>query len=270
MKILTLVVCLGTFLTGCGSGGTNSANNIMMQAGQWEYVVVPTDGSIPMYIDMNLPGSNGPLAASNAVIFLPSEDGIPNQTGPIYCGDFNLNATISDSTLSGKFSWGQPASHFANFSGNLAVNGESISKGQYSGQTCLLAAGPEKSGPHVQGPLEGYMIAPVNGTYTGTLDSSLHGADVVTLTITQNPDFSLNVSGTSVENGVTTALMASTQPQSNSVTGATVYLGGSANNVNGSQPFTFNGHLNPNSTQLTVVIMTLGPNENVTGALTKQ
>jgi hypothetical protein len=270
MKSLTLVVCLGIFLSGCGSGGSGSANNVMMQGGQWEYVVVPSSGSIPMLIDMNLPGSNGPLAASNAVIFQPSEVGIPIQSGPVYCAGFNLNATISDSSLSGKFSWGQPVSHFANFSGNLAANGESISKGQYSGDTCVNDVGSGTTWPHVQGTLEGYMIAPMNGTYTGTLNSNLYGADVVTLSINQNPDFSLNVAGTSTENGVTSSFVPSTVPGDNSVNGATVYINGSSKNINASGPLSLTGHLNPNATQITISFMTVGNNENITGALTKQ
>jgi hypothetical protein len=271
MKKQTLVVCLAVLAAGCGSAGSGStANNVMMQGGQWEYVVVPENGTIPMYIEMNLPGTNGTLAATNAQIFQPSEDGIPNQSGPIYCGDFAVNGTVSGSTLSGKLSWGQPASHFANFSGALDSNGQSVSKGTYQGEVCLLDTGPGVGGTQVKGTLVGYTIAAVNGTFTGTLNSNLYGADVVTISIKQNPDFSLNVAGTSVENGVTTALVPSSGTQNNIVLGATVYLSGSAQNANGSEPFTIAGHLNPAATQLTITYMNFGANENVTGALTKQ
>jgi len=114
----------------------------------------------------------------------------------------------------------------------------------------------------------------VNGTYSGTLKSSVFGADVVTLTITQNADFSLNIAGTSVEDGVTTVfgpvanLPASTPAAV--VTGATVSWGGAATNINGSQTFRFNGHLNPAATQLTVTIFEVGPGETVSGTLMKQ
>jgi hypothetical protein len=116
----------------------------------------------------------------------------------------------------------------------------------------------------------GYTIPPVNGTFTGTLDSNLYGADVVTLTVTQNSDFSLNIAGTSVENGVTTALIASSNPRNSVVIGATVYFIVSANNVNGSEAFAISGHLNPTATQLSITNMSVGVYENVTGALTKQ
>ena len=42
MKVLSLVVCLAIFIAGCGSGST--ANNVVMQGGQWEYVVTPENG----------------------------------------------------------------------------------------------------------------------------------------------------------------------------------------------------------------------------------
>ena len=271
MKIQTLVVCLAIFLVGCGSGSSgSSANNVMMQAGQWEYVVVPENGTIPMFIDVNLPATNGELAGTNAQIYQPSENGIPTQSGPIYCGDFNLNGNISGSNLSVKMNWGSPASQFANFSGELAADGKSISTGKYSGEVCLLATGPGVGGHQIRGTVTGYTIAPANGTFTGTLDSSLYGADVVTISIKQNSDFSLNVTGTSVANGVTTALVPSGSAQSNVVFGATVYLTGSAQNGNGSEPFTIAAHLNPEATQLTITTMSFGASENVTGALTKQ
>jgi hypothetical protein len=96
----------------------------------------------------------------------------------------------------------------------------------------------------------------------------------VTFVITQNPDFSLNVSGTSVENGVTTIFALLPQSQSptslGAVTGASVFWGGTAENVNGSQSFSFSGHLNPTATQLTATIFQVGPNETVTGTLTRQ
>jgi hypothetical protein len=272
MKIQTLVVCLVPFLAGCGSGGSGSnLNSVTMQGGQWEYVVVPNNDTVPLYIDTNLPSTNGTLTDTNVIIFHPAEVGLPqigrvNSAGPIYCSGVKLNATISNSTLSGKFTWGQSAPRYANFSGELASNGQSIPKGTFSGGACLGGSG----GPEVQGGFTGYTVAPVNGTFTGTLNSNLYGADVVTVTITQNADFTLKVSGTSVENGVTTVLVPSSAPGNNVVAGATIFLDGSAQNVNGSEPFTIAGHLNPASTQFTVTYMNFGANENVTGALTKQ
>jgi hypothetical protein len=271
MKSVTLVVCSVMFLVGCGSAGSGSTgNNVTMQAGQWEYVVVPDNSAIPMYIDVNQPGTKSALSASQAVIFNSSQVNLPGATAPLYCGGFNLDGTITDSTLKGSLSWGQPSAHFANFSGELAANGQSMSKGKYSGQLCSnTRVGPTVNGPEVDGTFSGYTVSAVNGTFTGTLNGNLYGANVVTLSITQNPDFSLNVAGTSTENGVTSAFTPSATPGPNSVNGGTVYINGSSKNINGSQPFSLTGHLNPNATQMTISYMTLG-DENMTGALTKQ
>ena len=275
MKVLTLVVCLAIFIAGCGSssaanGSSSTANNVMMQGGQWELVITPDNGSITMLLDANLPGTNAQLSATNAQIFQPSQVNLVASTSPIYCSSFNIDASIRNSNLNGKLSWGYPAVHFADFSGDLAANGQSISSGTYSGGVCSVASGPGFGGPQIKGTVTGYTIAPVNGTYSGTLTNSLYGPDVVTFTIAQNPDFSLNVSGTSVVNGVSTVLVGSTQLLSNFVTGATVNLSGSAQNVNGSNSFDFSGHVNPTATQLTVAFMNLGPTETLIGALTKQ
>jgi len=274
MKVLTLVVCLAIFIAGCGSAGARStANNVTMEGGQWEYVITPDNGStypFTMLLNANVPGTKVQFTATNALIFQPSQIGLNPAPAPISCSAYNIDASIVGSTLNGKLSWGYPAAHFADFSGDLAANGQSISSGTYSGGVCSAASGPGFSGPQIKGTVTGYTIAPVNGTYSGTLTNSLYGPDVVTFTIVQNPDFSLNVSGRSVVNGVSTVLVGSTQLLSNFVTGATVNLSGSAQNVNGSNSFDFSGHVNPTATQLTVAFMNLGPTETLIGALTKQ
>jgi len=269
MKILTFVVCLAIFLAGCGSGMGSTANNVLMQAGQWEYVVVPANDTIPFVIDANLPATNSSFTVSSSIVFWNlSEMGLANPA-PGDCFNLNLqfHASISDTTLKGEF--GQPT--FANFSGELAANGQSIAKGTYSGGFC---SDPGFYGPKIKGTLTGSTIAPVNGIFTGTLNSSLYGPDVVTLTITQNPDFTLNFAGTSVENGVTSNLISGTTTRANYVIGAFVSLSGSAININGSETLTFNAHLNTNATQMTFAGMDLGMGtaayETVTGSLTKQ
>jgi hypothetical protein len=271
MKNLCVVVCSVMLFGGCGSSGNvSTANNLTMQSGQWEYAVVPDGSSTPMYVDFNIPVTSSIVSASNAVIFNPSVVGLPGAAAPIYCGGFNLQGSITDATLKGNMSWGQPSSHFADVTGSLAVDGKSISNGSYSGQMCLDVTGPVISGPHVKGSLTGYTITPINGTFKGILNSSLYGADVVTFSIIQNPDLTLTVSGTSVENGVTSMLISTVVPSNNSVNGATIGINGVANNINGSEPFGLIGHLDVSATQITITNMSIGTNENITGALTKQ
>jgi hypothetical protein len=267
MKNMTLAVCLAMCVAGCGSG--RAANNVVLQGGQWEFVVTPDNGGITMDIDANLPGTNFNFGGTTATIVQPSQIGVVGSTAPIFCTPFNINGTINGNGLSGKMNWGDTTQHFASFTGDLAADGQLISNGTYLGGACSVSDGPGTPGPEFKGTFMGRTIAPVNGTYSGTLNSSLSATDLVTFVITQNADFSLNMSGMSVENSVSTTFMPAAQPLSSAVMGATVYLNGKAMNVNGSNDFTFSGHLNPTATQLTVATMNVG-NETVSGTLTKQ
>lgn len=276
MKNRALVVCFGLCVAGCGTM-VNVANNVVMKGGQWEYVVTPNNGSAVMDFEANVPETNLQFNGQNASIFFPSQVGAtgPNPTGtPIYCAPFGFNGDINGNAIKAAFDWGDSTQHFASFSGELAPDGQSLTNGAYSGQTCSNADAPGTPKPNFKGTLTGQIIAPVNGTFTGTLQSSAFGADVVTFTITQNADFSLNIAGTSVENGVTTMFASAMGLPENLpaavVTGATVGWGGTATNVNGSQNFQFNGHLNPTATQLTATFFQVGPGEMVTGTLTRQ
>jgi len=273
MKNVAVVVCLGLVALGCGTGSmVNVANNVVMKGGQWEYVVTPSNGAAVMNFEANVPGTNVAFNGANASIFFPSQVGAtgPNATGtPLYCTPFGFNGEINGNSLKVAFDWGASTEHFASLSGELAANGQSISNGTYSGQTCSNADSPGTPKANFKGTLTGQTIAPVNGTYSGTVTSSLFGADVVTFTIAQNADFSLNVAGTSSENGVTT-MFSTNFPQSTLVTGASVLFGGTAENVNETQNFSFAGHLNPAATQLAITLMTVGPNETVSGTLTRQ
>jgi hypothetical protein len=275
MKTAALVVCLGMVVWGCGSANmVNVAKNVVMKGGQWEYVMTPDSGAT-LNFEANVPGTNFQFNGTNAMIFEPSQVGLAGPTtSPIYCSPFAVNGEINGNAVKGNFYWGDTSERFASFSGELAADGQSLSNGAYSGQSCTVADGPGTPKPDFKGTLTGNIIAPVNGTYSGKLTSSLFGADMVTFVITQNPDFSLNISGTSVENGVTTMFASLPQAQTpasqGAVTGASVFWGGTAENVNGSQDFSFSGHLNPTATQLTVTIFQVGPNETVTGTLTRQ
>jgi hypothetical protein len=271
MKTLTLVVRLAVFLGGCGSAGSGStANNVTMQGGQWEYAVVPANDVIPFFIEVNLPTTNSSFSMSPSSVFWNlSENGFVNMSAPSDCFnlDLKLNASISGTTLKGEF--GQPT--FANFSGEMATNGLSITTGTYSGGFCSDSG---LYGAKIKGTLTGSTIAPVNGTFTGTLNSNLHGPAVVTLTITQDADFTLNFTGTLVENGVTTKLVPGATARANYVIGAFVTVSGSAVNINGSEMFTFTAHSNANATQMTggFGLGNLGAAEfeTVNGSLTKQ
>jgi hypothetical protein len=260
MKIVPVVMCL-CLLGGCGmSSMPSTANNVLMKGGQWEFAVKAEDGAAATYYEANLPATNVGFNVPNAEIFQPLQWTVPN-TEPIFCSGYFLDGNISGAKLDGKIAGGFPLSHFASFSGELDADGQSISTGQYSGGTCRL-----NGTVNTTGSFTGYTVPPLNGMFTGTLTSSLHGVTVVAISITQNDDFTITATGTSVENGVTSAL-ASLPGQDSIVLGATTFFGGTATNVNGSPQFGAFGHLNPLGTQLMIEID--NTTDSITGTLTK-
>src|ERR1700722_1954540 len=202
MKNVALEVCLGVFMLGCGSGNmVNVAKNVVMKGGQWEYMATPDSSGNALNFEANVPGTDLQFNGTNAMIFYPSQVGLTGPTTtPIYCSPFAFSGEINGDAVKGNFDWGDTSERFANFSGELAADGQSISNGTYSGQSCANGDAPGTPKPNFKGTFTGQIIAPVNGTYSGTLTSSLFGADVVSFVIAQNSDFSLNISGTSVEN----------------------------------------------------------------------
>jgi len=259
MKNVPVVMCL-CLLAGCGASSIPStANNVLMKGGQWEFVVEAEDGAAATYYEANMPATNVGFNVANAQIFQPSQWTVPN-TEPIFCGGYFLDGNISGAKLGGKIAGGFPLATFASFSGELDADGQSISTGQYSGGTCRV-----NGTLNTKGAFTGYTVPPLNGMFTGTLTSSLHGATVVAISFTQNDDFTITATGTSVENGVTSALSAS--GQNSIVLGATPLFGGTATNVNGSSQFGAFGHLNPLATQLMIEID--NGSDSLTGTLTK-
>jgi hypothetical protein len=264
MRNLTLVVCLVAVFSGCVSGcgsAAASSENVTMQGGQWEYVVAPENGGITMYFGTNLPMTSANFNTNNTVIFQPSQIGSTQNIAPVVCETYALNGAIDGAKIDGKFN--TPTAAFASFSGQLSANGEAISNGKYSGEACAIA-----STAKIKGTLTGYTIAPISGTFAGKLVSSSYGADVMTVAFTQNPDFSVNFAGTSVENGVTTSFTNTTEAESSIIVGATVLFGANTVNVNGKSQFSGMGHLSPDGTKLLLEID--GPNDSAVGTLTKQ
>src|ERR1700743_1242697 len=143
MRNLTLVVCLVAVLlggiSGCGSASEGStAENVTMEGGQWEYVDTPENGGITMYFGTNLPMTNANFNASNVQIFQPSQIGSPQNIAPIVCAGYSLNGVIGGAKIDGHVV--TPTGAFASFSGQLSANGQAISDGKYSGQSCTIAS----------------------------------------------------------------------------------------------------------------------------------
>ena len=90
----------------------------------------------------------------------------------------------------------------------------------------------------------------------------------MTVAFTQNSDFSVNIAGTFVENGVTTSFTNTQEPGSSAIEGASVFFGANTVNVNGKSQYSGMGHLNPTGTQMDLYFA--GPNDTIIGTLTKQ
>jgi hypothetical protein len=257
-----LLVCLAVVAAGCGSAAASlnsTAENFTMQGGQWEYVVTPENGGTTMYFGTNAPTSNSTFDVNNVAIFQPSQISLTQNTGPVACQSYSLDGKIGGTKIEGKFD--TPTGDFGSFSGQLSADGKSISDGKYSGQNC-------DSSSKIKGTLTGYTVAPLNGTFTGTLTSDTQGSDIMTITFTQNPDKSVSMAGAFVEKGVTTSFVGSTGDSTAVFTGASVFFGAYAANVNGNTLFAGMGHANPAATELTLQIN--GPNEAAIGTLKKQ
>jgi hypothetical protein len=257
-NLLALVFCMAVF--GCGGRGSNSGgsppSSATMQAGQWEFVATPTNGQ-PVFVEVNLTVSGDTVSSTlpNTELFQP--------TGSTFsvCTNLTVNGSMSNGILTGTL---RSSSVSATFSGaTIASDGKSVSGGSYNAlNLCGLAANQSS------GIFTGYAVAPLNGTFSGTITGSGQPQQI-TIQITQDFNFGITASGTSIQSGVTSTLAIS--PNSNlpfnvDIKGAIVFASGTATNVNGTTQFTLLGHLNPTATQITILDQT----GTQTGTLTKQ
>jgi hypothetical protein len=259
-KILTLIVCAALF--GCGSGSSSGGNssgsspsNATTQAGQWEFVATPTSG-LPVLVEANLTVSGNSVTSP----LIDNELFQPNGSTFSACTNLIINGSLSQGILS--FTMSNTA--VATFSGAaIASDGKSVSGGSYTAQNlCGLVANQSS------GTFTGYAVAPLNGTFVGTITGSGQPQQI-TLHITQDANFGLTVSGTSIQSGTTSTIAIS--PNSNlpfnvDIRGAFVYANGTSTSVNGSTGFTLLARINATATQITI----LDQSGVQSGTLTKQ
>ena len=261
-NILGLV--LGMALFGCGSGSYGNGGsptptpNATMQAGQWEFVATPTNAQ-PVFVEVNLAISGDTVSATlpNIEIFQP------NGSTFSACTNFTISASTTKGVLAGTLT-GTGSGIATTFSGaTVASDGKSVSGGSFSSPNlCGLAANQSS------GTFTGYAIAPLNGTFSGTITDSGQPHQI-TIHITQDANFGLTASGTSIQSGVTSTLTVSPNsnlPFNTDVRGAFVYAFGTATNVNGTAPFQVLAHINSAATQITI----LDQSGVQSGTLTKQ
>lgn len=189
MKKLWLALFVPVLIfAGCShsSSSTNqSQQNVTMQAGQWEFALVPTGGNAgnPIMIEANLTASGSPPTAGGALLFQPSNMG--------FCGNsFALYGTISGSTLSGPLA-GSGGVTIVSLNGSIASNGRSVS-GNYD-SSAGFSCGTAVQLPAGTGTFTANTVSPLNGTYAGTLSWTGQRAgrtDQINITMSQNASFS--------------------------------------------------------------------------------
>jgi hypothetical protein len=260
MKWLTLLAILS--LTGCGGGSVQQSvvpTSAAMQVGQWEFVVTPNNGSAPLYIESNL-SDNGPglYSAQSQTMLYVSGGGYPQDEGGLFsaCFNFEFNANPTGKSLAGILNSSNAV--LLNASGTLTTADQVASGGTYTPTDPAVCGFQVGTG----GTFSGYTVAPLNGTYSGTLSDG----STTSLQITQNADFTVNGTGTSTVPGTVTTLTLNPSD----VIGAWFQAGGTATNPNGTSSLQISGHFDAAATHLLVAFYQFNGHTWVTGTLTKQ
>jgi hypothetical protein len=266
MRYTTWLVCLAILLTGCGGGSSGSRTptptQVVMQTGQWEFTIASTNGNPNIYLEADMAstpvGAIGSYITATALFW-------PQTGGSIaglydYCVNWQTSVSVTGNSVTVLLFSG--STQVAQATATLSPDGKSMTGTfQLNGVAGLCAAPVTASGTFT-----GQVIAPLNGTYKG----SLSDGSQLTINVTQDSGYDITASGTSVLSGVTTNLTVGPNSGSaayNNVIGAAVSGGGTATNVNGTQTFQVNGHFTPDASQLSFVSYN---GQWSTGTLTKQ
>jgi hypothetical protein len=259
-----------SILIGCGTGGMQTSNNALVmpqqdsiQLGQWEFTISPANGNQNVYVESDLTSmADGEIVSNTTATAL-----YWNQTGGSltnlysYCLGLQATFSVSGNTVTALFLEG--TNEVARTTATLSADGKSMNGSFQLSDATAPCGAPIMSG----GTFTGQVIAPLNGTYKG----SLSDGNQWTIQMMQNSNFDINGSGMTTAQGVTTTLsfgLNSAAPAHNNVIGATVTGSGNATNVNGTQQLQIFGHFVPDASQVSFVI-TIGQNLAI-GTLMRQ
>lgn len=256
-----LAACGGTTGSGGNSGGGNGGGGnppptVTIQQGQWEFSV--NNGGY--YVDANLTDSSGEVSSTvyNTAVFDPSQSTAFTPPG-VTCGNVEMNGAISGNTLTETLeSGGTP---LMNFSGTLNSAGQSVSSGTSSAtsQACLVINSGASGGT-----ITGYTVPSFSGTYVGQITTWPGGTSPLslTLTLTQNSDFSIGGSGQITGQGIVQTIVFPGTPTGSSVysgvIGATFAVEGTLTDAAETLAIQVTGHANSNDAQIAVNILS-GP-----------
>jgi len=240
---------------------TRQQDNI--QLGQWEFTVSPTNGNQNVYVESDLTSMpvGGIVSSTKATALYWSQTGGSFANLYSYCLGLQGTVSINGNAVTALFLEG--ADQIAEATATLSADGRSM-----NGSLQLSAATVPCGAPLMaSGTFTGQVIAPLSGTYKG----SLSDGNQWVIQMMQNSNFDISGSGTTTAQGVTTNLSFgsnSASPAHNDVIGATVSGSGNATNVNGTQQVQVFGHFVPDASQVSFVI-TIGQNVAI-GTLMKQ
>lgn len=200
-------------------------------------------------------------------------------SGQIFPNGFVLCQDISGETVAGSISSSTFKASVNSFDGidygdltaQLPASGSTVSylsgNWSYTGTYADYAPWTCENGSDASGTFTAQYISPLSGTYSGTLNTSSGGTDVVAIVATQN---GFSVSGTGTASSATVG--PSFTISGANVAGALMWGTGISSNSN-VLPFNFGAHINPLGNSLDIAIhygIGGGSGDNVEwGTLTK-
>lgn len=271
LAVLLNVILLVFAGNGCsGAPGTNSTTTSstqsqeVMRTGQWEFTIAcPNNPNVSIESDVtSIPLGGSQSDQLGTAMFW-------NQTGGHiaglyeYCVGLQSTFSITGNTVTALFFEATTTNQVAHATATLSTDAKSMT-GTFQLDTEVICGAPiSPSG----GTFTGRVIAPLTGTYKGSLSDGSRLA----IQIVQDNSFNISASGTSMLNGVTTNLTIganSESPSHDNVIGATVSSdSGSAMNVNSSSTFRAFGHFSADASQLSFATYN---GQWSTGTLTRQ
>jgi hypothetical protein len=254
----SFVLLSAFFVGGCGGGTSTSPitpQQANIQTGQWEFTIASTNGNPNIFVETDLTEPQGMESAIGSYIYATALFW-PQTGGGVaglydYCVNEQTSLSVVGNAVTAMIFEG--SNQVAQATATLSADGKSMN-GTYQLNTTIAANGVICGGSllSLTGTFSGQVVAPLNGTYKGTLSDG----SALTVQITQNSSFDITATGTSVLPGVTTNFTLGPNPGSptyNNIIGATVSAPGTATNVNGTQSFQVFGHFNPNASQVSFV-----------------
>lgn len=291
--VLLLITCL---LLGCGGGSISSNPSNpnptptaqVLQAGQWEFTFPLTGSTINDvgYMEANVQVSNGNISVTAsglqgyAPYFSPSVaptgwfiDGQIFPNGFILCqgnGGETVAGSITSSTFKASVN-GSYGTDYGDLTAQMPASGSTVSylsgNWSFTGTSSDYAPWNCENASDTSGTFTAQYISPLSGTYSGTLNTSSGGTDVVAIVATQN---GFSVSGTGTASPAT--LGPSFTISGANVAGALMWGTGISSNSN-VLPFNFGARINPSGNSLDIAIhygIGGGSGDNVEwGTLTK-